>query len=117
MPVNQQISAVVWGLTVGIGTIVVIWAVIRGGWVGRPNADTSTTVSDLTPEPIKPTSHEHLAKLTMAKGAVPMIHDFPDGISKAHNPVPLVVKIIIVSVLVWTVIYVILFAQSGFNFS
>lgn len=117
MPVSQQISAVVWGLTVGAAIIIVVWAVIRGGWVGRPSADTSTTVSDITPEPIQPTSHEHLARLTMAKGAVPLIHDFPDGISEAHNPVPLIIKILIVSVLVWTVIYVIMFAQSGFNFS
>jgi len=117
MPVNQQISAVIWGLTVGTGIIIVIWAVIRGGWVGRQSADTSTTVSDITPEPILPGSHSRLAKLTMAKGAVPMIHDYPDGISEAHNPVPLIIKLTIVSVLVWIVIYVIMFAQSGFNFS
>ena len=117
MPVYQQVSAVIWSLFVGAGIIVVIWAVIRGGWVGRPGAQESTTVSDITPEPIRPSSHEHRARVTMAKGAVPLIHDFPDGISEAHNPVPLIVKILMVSCLLWAVVYVILFVQSGFNFS
>lgn len=117
MPVYQQVSAVTWSLLVGTGIIVVIWAVIRGGWVGRPSADDSTTVSDITPEPILPSSHEHLARITMAKGAVPLIHDFPEGISEAHNPVPLIIKIVMISCLLWAVVYVILFVQSGFNFS
>ena len=117
MPVDQQISAAVWGLAVGAGILVAIWAVIRGGWVGRTEAADTPVVSDVSKEPIQPHSHENLKKTEMAHGGLPMIHEYPEGISEAHNPMPLIIKLTIVSVLVWTVVYVVLFAQSGFNFS
>jgi len=98
MPVYQQISGVVWGLAVGIAGIVVVWATIRGGWFRKPG-QLSAEQRDLKPEPTQP------------------VHDYPEGISEAHGPVPLIVRIVIVSFLVWAVVYVIMFARAGFNFS
>ena len=117
MPVDQQISAVVWGLAVGAGILVAIWAVIRGGWVGRTEAAEPAVVAEISTEPVKPHSHKNLKKTEMANGGLPMIHEYPEGISEAHNPMPLIIKLTIVSVLIWTVVYVVLFAQAGFNFS
>jgi hypothetical protein len=98
MPASQQISAVVWGLSVGITMVVIIWAVIRGGWFRKPTNDV-LPADDATPDPIGP------------------VHDYPEGLAEAHGPVPLIVKLIIISVLVWTVVYIGLFARAGFTFS
>jgi len=98
MPAFQQISSVVWGLSIGVASIIVVWAVIRGAWFRKPGG-IDLPESELTPEPIQP------------------VHDYPEGISEAHGPVPLAVRIVIVSFLVWTVIYVLMFARAGFTFS
>lgn len=98
MPAYQQISAVVWGISVGIAMIVVVMSVIRGGWFRKPGGMTLLE-SDMFPEPTQP------------------VHDYPDDISEAHGRVPLIVRVVIVSFLVWTVIYVLMFARAGFNFS
>ena len=98
MPVEQQIRAVVWALVVGTGAIVVIWAVIRGGWWRKPLNDV-VPAQDASPEPNAP------------------VHEFPGGVSEAHGPVPLIVKLVIVGVLVWTVVYVVLYARAGFTFA
>ena len=45
------------------------------------------------------------------------MHEYPEGIAEAHGPVPLIVKIIIVSFVLWTVGYVVVFVQRGFTFS
>jgi len=97
MPVEQQIRAVVWGLVVGTGIIVVVWAIIRGGWWRKPTNDVLPEL-DAAPEPVGP------------------VHDFPDGLTEAHGPVPLVVRIIVVAFVLWTVTYVALFVRAGFNF-
>jgi len=97
MPMSQQISAVVWGLTIGLALLTAIYFTIRGAWFRAPQHE--GIVGDMTPEPVQP------------------VHDYPGGVAEAHGPVPIIIKLIIVSVLVWTVIYVIMFAQSGFNFS
>ena len=117
MPVDQQISAVVWGLAVGAGILVAIWAVIRGGWVGRTEAAEPDVVAEISTEPVKPHSHENLKKTELARGGLPMIHEYPEGISEAHNRMPLIIKLTIISVLVWTIFYVVLFVQAGFDFS
>lgn len=98
MPAYQQISGVVWGLAIGIAAIVVVWAVIRGGWYRKPGQLTPEQ-RDLLPEPSQP------------------VHDYPEGITEAHGPMPLIVRVVIVSFLVWAVVYVALFARAGFNFS
>jgi len=117
MPVYQQISAVVWGLAVGGGIVIAIWAVIRGGWVGRTEAADTTVVAEISTEPVQPHTHKNLKKTELAHGGLPMIHEYAEGISEAHNPVPLIIKLVIISVLVWTVAYILLFVRAGFNFS
>ena len=99
MPWAEQIEAVWWGLGVGAAIIFAIWAVIAGGWSRRTGAILSSEGENVAPE------------------AVPPIHDYPEGISEAHGPVPLIVKVIMVSFVVWAVGYVVLFVQRGFTFS
>jgi hypothetical protein len=98
MPASQQISAVIWGLSVGAAIILVIWATVRGGWFRKPLVG-DPRMEDSMPEPVQP------------------VHDYADGLSEAHGPVPLIVKIVIISFLVWAVVYVGLFARAGFTFS
>lgn len=98
MPAYQQITAVVWGISVGAAIIVVIWAVIRGGWFRKPG-ELNLDNADLSPDPVQP------------------VHEYPEGIAEAHGPFPLIVRIVIGSFLVWAVIYVLMFARAGFNFS
>ena len=87
-----------WGLGVGAAIIVVIWAVIAGGWSRRTGTVAVAEGDDHVPEPVAP------------------VHDYPEGISEAHGPVPLIVKFIIVSFVLWAIGYVVLFVQRGFTF-
>jgi hypothetical protein len=98
MPWAEQIEAVWWGLGVGAAIIVVIWAVITGAWSRRTGAITSAEGENTAPEPVAP------------------IHDYPEDISEAHGPVPLIVKFIIVSFTLWAIGYVIVFVQRGYTF-
>ena len=97
MPMSQQISAMVWGVSIGLALLAAIYVTIRGGWFRRTQPD--GLLGDQTPDPVQP------------------VHEYPDGLAEAHGPVPMIIKVTIVSVAVWTVIYVIMFAQRGFNFS
>jgi len=99
MPWAEQLEAIWWGLGVGAAIILAIWAVIAGGWSRRTGAVVSATGENAAPEAIQP------------------VHEYPEGIAEAHGPVPLVVKIIIVSVVVWTVGYVVVFVARGYTFS
>jgi preprotein translocase subunit SecY len=98
MPWAEQIEAVWWGLGVGAAIIIVIWAVIVGGWSRRTGAVVGPHGESTAPEAISP------------------VHDYPEGISEGHGPVPLIVKVIIVTFVVWAVGYVVLFVQRGFTF-
>ncbi|NTU72155.1 MAG: hypothetical protein HGB10_10105 [Coriobacteriia bacterium] len=98
MPASQQIAAVSWGLAVGIALIAIVWATVKGGWFRQPLKGDPRS-EDSLPEPIEP------------------VHDFPDGISEAHGPVPLIVRIVIVSFVLWTIAYVVMFVQRGYTFS
>ncbi len=98
MPWEEQIEAVLWGLGVGAAIVVAIWAVIAGGWSRRTGATAVAEGGDHVPEPVAP------------------VHEYPEGITEAHGPVPLIVKIIMVSFVLWAVGYVVLFVQRGFTF-
>ncbi len=98
MPISQQTAAVLWGLGIGVALIVVVWATIRGGWFRKPVVGDPRDESSM-PEPIAP------------------VHDYPEGISEAHGPVPLIVKIVIISFTLWAIGYVVLFVQNGYTFS
>lgn len=99
MPWAEQIEAIWWGLGVGAAIIIAIWAVIVGGWSRRTGATISPEGENTFPEPVQP------------------VHDYAEGLSEGHGPVPLIVKVIMVSFVVWAVGYVALFVQRGFTFS
>ena len=109
MPASQQIAAALWGLGVGTALIVIIYATIRGAWYREP------LVGNPRHEDSLPEAHPQAEdSMPAVLGAV---HDYPDDVSEAHGPVPLVVKIVIVSVVLWTIGYVVLFVQRGYTFS
>ncbi len=99
MPWAEQIEAVWWGLGVGAAIIIAIWAVIVGGWSRRTGAVLSAEGENAVPEAIEP------------------VHDYPEGISEGHGPVPLIVKVIIVTFVIWAVGYVVVFVTRGFTFA
>jgi hypothetical protein len=97
MPVSQQIASVLWGLGVGTALIVVVWATVLGGWFRKPLVGDPRDEASL-PEPVQP------------------VHDYADGLSEAHGPVPLVVRLVILGFVVWAIGYVVLFVQNGYTF-
>lgn len=97
MPAGEQLSDLVWSLVIGLTLIAAIAATIAGARLkSRPDAIAET---DDGPAPIEP------------------VHEYAGDVAEAHGPVPLVVKLVIIGVLVWTVVYVVLFAQNGYTFS
>jgi hypothetical protein len=98
MPASQQIAAVLWGFGVGIALIVVIYATVRGGWFRKPLVGDPRDELPM-PEPVQP------------------VHDYADGMSEAHGPVPLIVKLVIIGFTLWAIGYVVVFVQNGYTFS
>jgi hypothetical protein len=87
MPLAQQSGAIWWSLGVGTAFIIVIYYLIRSAWF-RKAGGTVVPVSDSYPEPADP------------------VHEYPEGLAEAHGKVPVIIKIIIVSFLVFLVYYV-----------
>jgi hypothetical protein len=98
MPASQQIAAVLWGLGVGAALIVVVWATVRGGWFRKPLKGDPREENSM-PEPVQP------------------VHEYAEGISEAHGPVPLIVRLVIIGFTVWAIGYVVLFVQRGYTFT
>ncbi len=97
MPAGEQLSDLVWSFVIGCTLIAAIAVTIIGARLkSRQDALAET---DTGPAPIEP------------------VHEYAGDVAEAHGPVPLIVKLVIISVLVWTVIYVVLFAQAGYTFS
>ncbi len=108
MPVSQQIASVLWGLGLGGAFIVVIYATIRGGWYREPLVGSPRNEDSL------PDSHPHSEDPMPA--VLGEVHDYPDEISEAHGPVPLIVKLVMLGFVVWAIGYVVLFVQRGYTF-
>lgn len=97
MPAGEQLSDLVWSFVIGLTLIATVAVVIVGARLrSRPDSIAET---DNGPAPIGP------------------VHEYAGDVAEAHGPVPLVVKLVIIGVALWTVVYVILFVQAGFNFS
>jgi len=94
MPAAQQWSAALWGIGVGIASVIGVWLVVAGAWFRKPAGDT-IPVSDTTPEPLGE------------------VHDYPEGLAEAHGPVPIVLKVTIVLFIIWTVGYVAWYFYAG----
>lgn len=98
MPVHQQVAAILWGLGIGAALIIVIYVTVRGGWFRKPIVG-EPVEADLLPEPVQP------------------VHDYADGITEAHGPVPMIVRLVIIAFALWAIGYVVLFVQHGYTFS
>ena len=92
MPTSVQLSAALWGLGVGIAFFVLIYMTVRSGWF-RKAVGRQVPTADPLPEPIEP------------------IHEYPEGLSEAHGPVPAILKIVIASYVVFLVVYVAYFIR------
>ena len=116
MPASQQIVAVLWGLGVGTALIVIIYATIRGGWYREPLVG-SPRNEDSLPDPHPQAEDSMPAVQDSMPVVLGEVHDYPDDVSEAHGPVPLVVKIVTVSFVLWAIGYVVLFVQRGYTFT
>lgn len=94
MPEAQQISAILWGLGVGIAFLVAIYVGVGSGWF-RKAVGRTVPQSDPLPEPVAP------------------VHDYPDGLAEGHGKVPLLLKLVIVGYIVFLVGYVALFLRAS----
>jgi hypothetical protein len=93
MPLSQQTGAIWWALGVGTAFIVIIYFVISSAWFRKAGAD-KVPATDPLPEPVEP------------------VHEYPEGLAEAHGKVPMVLKIVIVSFLVFLVYYVAQFLMA-----
>jgi hypothetical protein len=93
MPYSMQASAVWWGLGVGLAFFVVIYVAVRSGWFRKATND-MVPAEDKAPEPVEP------------------VHHYPHDLAEAHGKVPVVIKLVIVSFLVFLVVYVALFITA-----
>lgn len=93
MPASQQLQAALWGVGVGIGLFLLIYFVVRSGWYRKAVNDV-VPAEDLTPE------------------AMGDVHHYPEELAEAHGPVPFVLKLLIVSYLVFLAGYVYFYFQA-----
>lgn len=93
----EQYFDLLWSFMIGLALLASIAATVIGARShSRRDADAEM---DSGPAPIEP------------------VHEYAGGVAEAHGPVPVLVKLVIASVLLWTVVYVVLFAQAGYTFS
>ncbi len=91
MPLAEQTAAIWWALGVGVAFIIFIYTAISGGWfreAGHPSKRTDSA------EPIPEAAEE--------------TREYPSGfvIEEGNGKVPLVLKVLIVSFLIFLVYYV-----------
>jgi hypothetical protein len=90
MPLDQQWSAVLWGVGLGATFIVGVWLVVANAWFRKAGADRVPS-TDLHPDPIG------------------TVDEYPEGLGEAHGRVTVFLKVYIVAFIVWSVGYVYLF--------
>lgn len=100
MPTGEQLSDLVWSFVIGLMLIAsVVFTIMGARMRNTPQDVVPETDADAGPAPVEP------------------VHEYAGGVAEAHGPVPMVVKLTIAGVLLWTVVYVVLFAQNGYTFS
>jgi len=87
MPYQEQLEAALGGIGVGIAMIAVIYIVVSSSWFKKAGND-RVPETDPAPAPFEP------------------VHEYPEGLAEAHGPIPLIVKVIIVSFVIWMIGYV-----------
>lgn len=90
MPVNEQLEAALGALGVGAAMILVVYLVVSNAWFRKATND-RVPERDPLPASIEP------------------VHDYPEGLSEAHGPVPFLIKLITVAFVLWAVGYVVVY--------
>lgn len=93
MPLDQQWTAALWGLGLGITFIVAIWLVVANAWYRKATSDRIPT-TDIHPDPIG------------------TVDEYPEGLGEAHGNVTLFIKAYIVFFVIWTIGYVYVFMTT-----
>lgn len=94
MPLDQQVSAALWGLGLGAAFIAAVWLVVANAWFRKATAD-RVPRSDVRPDPIG------------------TVDEYPEGLGEAHGRVTLFLKTYIALFVLWTIGYVYLFVTSS----
>jgi hypothetical protein len=94
MPLDQQWSAVLWGLGLGVTFIVGVWLVVANAWFRQANAD-RVPRTDVHPDPIG------------------TVDEYPEGLAEGHGRVTVFLKVYIVAFVLWTVGYVYIFLTTA----
>lgn len=90
MPVQEQLEAALGALGVGAATILAIYLVVSNAWFRKATND---RVPDTDPLP----------------ASVEPVHDYPEGLSEAHGPVPLALKLMTAAFVLWAIGYVVVY--------
>jgi hypothetical protein len=93
MTYSMQANAVWWGLGVGLAFFAVLYVAVLSGWFRKATYDV-VPAEDITPEPTEP------------------LHHYPEGLAEAHGKVPVVLKLVIASFIVFLVVYVALYINA-----
>ncbi len=87
MPYAYQYSAVWWALGTGVAFFAIFYIAVRSGWFRKATGDQVPT-ADTLPEPTDP------------------VHHYPEDLAEAHGKVPVLLKVVIGSYLLFVVWYV-----------
>lgn len=93
MPISEQVMASVWALGVAAAGVFVIWLLLANGWK-RPVAGDAAR-SATPPAPVEP------------------VQEFPEGLGEGQGPVPLFIKLLSLTFVVWAIGYVAVFMMNG----
>lgn len=94
MPMEQQTAAWVWGISLGLGSVVAIWLVVANAWFRKATED-RIPATDIHPDPIG------------------TVDEYPEGLGEAHGRVTLFMKAYILFFVVWTAGYVYIFLTAA----
>jgi hypothetical protein len=93
MPLDQQWSAALWGVGLGITFIVAVWLVVANAWFRNATPGLIPSV-DVHPDPIG------------------TVDEYPDDLGEAHGNVTLFLKVYIGLFVFWSIGYVYIFVTS-----
>jgi len=93
MPLDQQWSAALWGVGLGLTFIVAVWLVVANAWFRKATEDRIPS-ADVSPDPIG------------------TVDEYPEGLGEAHGNVTLFLKAYIVLFVLWSIGYVVIFVTA-----
>lgn len=93
MPAGQQLTAALFGVGIGVVTIVAIWLVVSNAWYRTTHGEQPDV--DLKPTPIG------------------IVEEYPENLAEAHGRPTLFLQLLIVGYALWAIGYVVLFYSRG----